>query len=64
MSFQPDFILEFAHYLGEYYNNNGYGDVEVYAESYVTLNGRTSKVFVDPNVDLMKEKEVFLTKNG
>ena len=24
MSFQPDFILEFAHYIGEYYNNNGY----------------------------------------
>ena len=62
MSFQPDFILEFAHYLGEYYNNNGYGDVEVYAESYVTLNGRTSKVFVDPNVDLMKEKRGFSNK--
>ena len=41
MSFQPDFILEFAHYLGEYYNNNGYGDVEVYAES--KLNGSLSK---------------------
>ena len=36
--------------------------VEVYAESYVTLNGRTSKVFVDPT--LMKEKRGFLTKNG
>ena len=62
MSFQPDFILEFAHYIGEYYNNNGYSDVEVYAESYVTLNGRTSKVFVDPNVDLMKEKRGFSNK--
>ena len=62
MSFQPDFILEFAHYIGEYYNNNGYSDVEVYAESYVTLNGRTSKLFVDPNVDLMKEKRGFSNK--
>ena len=63
MSFQPDFILEFAHYLGDYYNNNGYSNVEVYAESYVTLNGRTSKLFVDPNVDLMKEKRGFSNKN-
>ena len=23
MSFQPDFILEFAHYLGEYYSQKG-----------------------------------------
>jgi len=63
MSFQPDFILEFAHYLGDYYNNNGYSDVKVYAESYVTLNGRISKLFVDPNVDLMKEKRGFSNKN-
>ncbi len=62
MSFQPDFILEYAHYLGEYYNKNGYNDVEVYAESYVTLNGRTSKVFVDPNVDLMNERRGFSNK--
>ena len=62
MSFQPDFILEYAHYLGDYYNKNGYNDVEVYAESYVTLNGRTSKVFVDPNVDLMKERRGFSNK--
>ena len=62
MSFQPDFILEYAHYLGDYFNKNGYNDVEVYAESYVTLNGRTSKVFVDPNIDLMKEKRGFSNK--
>ncbi len=62
MSFQPDFILEYAHYLGDYYNNNGYNNVEVYAESYVTLNGRKSKVFVDPNIDLMKEERGFSNK--
>ena len=62
MSFQPDFILEYAHYLGDYFNNNGFNNVEVYAESYVTLNGRTSKVFVDPNVDLMKERRGFSNK--
>ena len=62
MSFQPDFILEFAHYIGNYYNNNGYSNVQVYAESYVTLNGRTSKLFIDPDVDLMKENRGFSNK--
>jgi len=62
MSFQPDFILEYAHYIGDYYNKNGLNNVQVYAESFVTLNGRLSKRFIDPNVDLMKEKRGFSNK--
>tara|TARA_B100000989_G_scaffold42355_1_gene26951 strand:- start:625 stop:1980 length:1356 start_codon:yes stop_codon:yes gene_type:complete len=62
MSFQPDFIIEYAHYLGDYFNKNGYNDVEVYAESFVTLNGRPSKRFIDPNVNLMREKRGFSHK--
>jgi len=62
MSFQPDFILEYAHYLGDYYTSKGYLNVEVYAESYVSLNGRTNKRFVNPEVDLYKEKESFKNK--
>ena len=56
MSFQPDFILEYAHYLGEHFTEKGLKKVEVYADSYVTLNGRMSKRFIDPDVDLMKEE--------
>lgn len=62
MSFQPDFILEYAHYIGDYYNKNGLNNVQVYAESFVTLNGRLSKRLIDPNVDLMKEKRGFSNK--
>ena len=62
MSFQPDFILEYAHYLGDYYLSKGYGRVEVYAESYVSLNGRTNKRFINSEVDLYKEKESFKNK--
>ena len=62
MSFQPDFILEYAHYIGDYYNKNGLNNVQVYAESFVTLNGRLSKRFIDPNVDLMNEKRGFSNK--
>ena len=62
MSFQPDFILEYAHYIGDYYNKNGLNNVQVYAESFVTLNGRLSKRFIDPTIDLMQEKRGFSNK--
>lgn len=56
MSFQPDMILEYAHYLGATFQKRGFKDVSVYADSYVTLNGRPSKRFIDPKVDLLKQK--------
>ena len=56
MSFQPDFILEFAHYLGDIYSSEN-NRVEVYADSFVALNGRASQRFVDPKVNLYNEKE-------
>ena len=62
MSFQPDFILEYAHHLGDHYKELGYNNIEVYADSYVALNGRMSKRFVDPNIDLLKEKRGFNNK--
>jgi hypothetical protein len=52
MSFQPDMILQFAHFLDAHYQAEGYADVEVYAEVYVTLNGRGSRPLIDPAVDL------------
>tara|TARA_B100000214_G_scaffold353951_1_gene310404 strand:- start:972 stop:2342 length:1371 start_codon:yes stop_codon:yes gene_type:complete len=64
MSFQPDFILEYAHYIGDYYKQKmDYENVQVFADSYVVLNGRRSKVFIDKNVDLYKEKESFKHKD-
>lgn len=61
MSFQPDFILEFAHYLGEKYSTEN-NKVEVYAESFVALNGRPSKRFIDPDINLINEQESFKDK--
>lgn len=52
MSTQPDFILEYAHHLEDHYQQKGIEDPEIYVESYVALNGRMSRPFVDPNVDL------------
>ncbi|MEO0896984.1 MAG: HTTM domain-containing protein [Bacteroidota bacterium] len=52
MSAQADFILEYAHFLEETYKAEGIRDPKVFVESYVALNGRRSRVFVDPKVDL------------
>ncbi|MCB9202935.1 MAG: HTTM domain-containing protein [Flavobacteriales bacterium] len=62
MSTQPDFILEYAHFLGEQYKKKGIFDVSVYAESYVSLNGRQPQQFIDSNVDLLKEYDSFKQK--
>lgn len=63
MSFQPDFILEYAHFLHDFYRGQGIKNPEVRVESYVALNGRLSRKYVDPKVDLAKEKESFQHKN-
>ena len=54
MATQPDFILEFAHFLEAFYQREGIRDPEIYVESYVALNGRSSQPFVNPEIDLTK----------
>jgi hypothetical protein len=51
MSFQPDMILTFAHWLAEHLARPGQ-KLEVRAEVYVSLNGRPSKLLIDPAVNL------------
>ncbi|MBO6632790.1 MAG: HTTM domain-containing protein, partial [Psychroserpens sp.] len=62
MGFQPDFILEYAHFLGDHFTAQGHQAVEVYAESYVALNGRTSQPYIDTTIDLYKQYESFKPK--
>lgn len=62
MSFQPDFILQYAHYLHDYYKETGINEPIVKVDSYVALNGRLSKRYIDPNIDLAKEYESFQHK--
>jgi hypothetical protein len=63
MSTQPDFILQYAHLLRDYYHKNGYPNPQVFADVYVSLNGRIGQTFVNPTTDLAKEKESFKPKN-
>jgi hypothetical protein len=58
MSTQPDMILQFAQFLKTQYNTN-----EVYAEAYVSVNGKGSRLFIDPNRNLCELEESFENKN-
>jgi uncharacterized membrane protein YidH (DUF202 family) len=62
MSYQPDFILEYAHFLGDHFTKQGHKNVGVFAESYVALNGRLSTQFIDKKVDLYQQKASFKHK--
>lgn len=57
MATQPDFILEYAHMLKEHFESQGHQNIEVYVESYVALNGRPSRSYINPEVNLIQYEE-------
>lgn len=59
---QPDMILQFAHLLREDFIQKGIPDPQVRAEAYVSLNGRGSRLLIDPVVNLAAEEESFFPK--
>lgn len=63
MAFQPDFILEYAHFLKKHFEDDGHKNVQVYVDCQVSLNGRLSTKYIDSTIDLTKEEESFLHKN-
>ncbi len=63
MATQPDFILEYAHYLKKHFSSQGHENIGVYVESYVALNGRRSRPYINPEVDLTSFKESFKHKS-
>jgi hypothetical protein len=62
MQTQPDMILQYAHHLHDVYKDKGIRDPVVTVESYVTLNGSGSRLYIDSTVDLSKQQENFLPK--
>ncbi len=63
MATQPDMILQFAHILKQDFAQRGIPDAGVRAEIYVTMNGRGSRLFIDPSVNLAAEKESLMPKS-
>ena len=62
MAFQPDMILQFAHFLKKHYEKKGVYDPKVRVETYVTLNTRPSKLLIDPAIDLTKQQDTWAHK--
>ena len=63
MSVKPEYILQYAHFLHETFDDTLIHagqktyhliNPEIYAEVYVSFNGRASKMLINPNVDLAK----------
>ena len=52
MASQPDLVLQLAHHIRRDFAARDFGDVEVRAESKVSLNGRPGALMIDPTVDL------------
>jgi hypothetical protein len=63
MATQPDFILEYAHFLKQHFEAQGHKNLGVFVESYVALNGRRSRPYIDPTVDLTQQQESFKHKD-
>lgn len=63
MAMQPDLILQYAHFLKEYYEKQGLKNPKVRAEVYVTLNGRPSRLYFDPQLDLTRLHDGWKHKN-
>ena len=61
MSTQPDMLLQFAHYIHDFYKKKNI-PTEVRAKVYVAVNGRDSKLLLDPETNLVKEEDSFLEK--
>lgn len=63
MAIQPDFILQYAHFLrDEFRKKHGFKNPKVTVSSYVALNGRTSQPFIDPEANLAEISDDFCPK--
>ena len=52
MAFQPDLILQTAHFIAEDFAERGYSGVTVKADAFVSWNGRPNARLIDPDADL------------
>jgi hypothetical protein len=49
---QPDMILETAHLISGDFTSRGYPGVQVYADVFVSMNGREHRRLINPSADL------------
>ena len=57
MCIQPDFILQFAHFLKkEFLEKHDIHNIKITVDSHVVVNGKTSRQLINPNVNLANLK--------
>lgn len=60
MSIQPDFIVQFAHFIKqEFETRHGMANPVVTVDAYIALNGRASQQFIDPAINLAEVNDNF-----
>ncbi len=62
MASQPDMILQLAHRVAADHRARGDGEVAVFADAWVSLNGRPPVRMIDPDVDLAREADTLAPK--
>ena len=60
INWQPDMVVQFAHYLAETMPRRGPERLQVEARLFASFNGRKPELFVDPNTDLAKQERTWL----
>ncbi|MDQ3048529.1 MAG: HTTM domain-containing protein [Bacteroidota bacterium] len=63
MATQPDMILQYANFLKQKFRESGMENPKITVESYVTLNGKGSRMFLDPSIDLLTLNDGFGNKD-
>ena len=63
MATQPDFILQYAHFLNEHFSQQSMTDLSIFVDCFVALNGRKSTRYIDPKFDLTQGYESFAHKS-
>ena len=63
MATQPDMILQYAKMIKKEVESRGLKDPIINAEVYVTLNGSRSKLFIDPDINLLELEDDFNHKH-
>ncbi|MDF2447643.1 MAG: deoxyribonuclease HsdR [Bacteroidota bacterium] len=62
MATQPDMLINYAHFLKNEFKSQGMNDPEILVESYVTLNGKASRLMVNKSTDLSLAEDDFAEK--
>ena len=63
MSFRPDMILQYSHFIAENLREEGYEEIEIRVDVISSLNGREPQRLIDPTVNLAEQPVTIFPKS-